>query len=103
MRVWVRGYGIAQGEVDLIARDGDTVVFVEVKARQAGNPVEAVTPAKQRRLTLAALHFLRKHNLLEVRARFDVVAIIWPEGSRRPSVEHYRDAFPAVGCGQMFR
>ena len=103
MRIWVRGYGIAQGEVDLIARDGDTVVFVEVKARQAGNPVEAVTPAKQRRLTLAALHFLRKHNLLEVRARFDVVAIIWPEGSRRPSVEHYRDAFPAVGCGQMFR
>ena len=103
MRVWARGYRIAQGEVDLIARDGPTVVFVEVKSRQAGTPAEAVTPGKQRRLTLAALHFLRKHGLLEARARFDVISILWPEGIRSPTVEHIRDAFPAVGHGQMFR
>src|SRR4051812_36692675 len=103
MRVLVRGYRTEQGEVDLIARDGDTLVFVEVKSRSRGEPAEAVTPEKQRRLTLAALHFLRRHGLLEQRCRFDVVAIVWPGGRRPAAVEHYRDAFEAVGRGQMFR
>ena len=49
-----------QGEIDLIARDGDTLVFVEVKARRQGVPAEAVTPEKERRLTLAALQFMRQ-------------------------------------------
>src|SRR5947209_6203352 len=59
LRVLVRGYRTRCGEIDLIARDGDTLVFVEVKARQRGVPAEAVTAEKQRRITLAALHFLR--------------------------------------------
>jgi putative endonuclease len=103
MRIIVRNYRTAQGEVDLIARDGDTVVFVEVKARRRGEPAEAVTAEKQRRLTLAALHFLKRHRLLEYPGRFDVVAVVWPESGRVPSVEHFRDAFPPVGRGQMFR
>lgn len=102
MRVLLRGYRTPQGEVDLIAREGDTLVFVEVKTRREGTPAEAVTPAKQLRLTLAALHFLKRYHLLEARSRFDVVAIVWPHGGHTPLVEHLRDAFPAVGKGQMY-
>ncbi len=102
-RVWLRGYATGQGEVDLICRDGEVVVFVEVKSRRRGDPAEAVTPEKQRRLTLAALHFLRRYDLLDARSRFDVVAIVWPEGRGPASIAHLIDAFPAVGRGQMFR
>jgi putative endonuclease len=103
LRVLHRGYRTDHGEIDLVARDGDVVVFVEVKARRRGDPAEAVTPEKQRRLTLAALHYLKRHGLLESRSRFDVVAIIWPEDDAPPRIEHIRDAFEAVGRGQMFR
>jgi putative endonuclease len=103
LRILRRGYRIPLGEVDLIARDGEVIVFVEVKARRQGTPAEAVTPEKQRRLTLAALHFLKRYNLLETRSRFDVVAILWPEEARPPQIEHIRNAFEAVGRGQMFR
>jgi putative endonuclease len=102
LRIITRNYRTPQGEVDLIARDGNTVVFVEVKSRRRGQPAEAVTLEKQRRLTLAALHFLRRHRLLEHPSRFDVVAIVWPDDRRPPQVEHIRDAFPAFGRGQMF-
>jgi putative endonuclease len=103
MRVLHRGYRTRLGEIDLIARESDTLVFVEVKSRRRGVPAEAVTPEKQRRLSMAALHFLRKYNLLEVRSRFDVVAIVWPDDRRPPEIEHIRNAFEVVGRGQMFR
>lgn len=103
LRVLYRGYRTRLGEIDLIARDGETLVFVEVKARRQGVPAEAVTPEKQRRITLAALHFLRKYGLLDIRSRFDVVAIVWPDERDRPQIEHYPNAFEAVGRGQMFR
>lgn len=103
MRILRRNYRTKHGEVDAIARDGDVVVFVEVKARRRGDPAEAVTPEKQRRLTLAALHFLKRHGLLEHRCRFDVVAVLWPDDDGPPIVEHYPDAFEAHGRGQMFR
>ncbi len=102
LRVLLRGYRTRSGEIDLIARDGDILVFVEVKARRQGVPAEAVTLEKQRRITLAALHFLRKHRLLEQRSRFDVVAIVWPDDRRKPQIDHIRNAFEAVGRGQMF-
>lgn len=103
LRVIVRGYRTRLGEIDLIARDGETLVFVEVKARRRGVPAEAVTPEKQRRITLVALHFLRKHGLLDVRGRFDIVAIVWPDERGEPQIEHIPNAFEAVGKGQMFR
>lgn len=103
LRIIVRGYRTRFGEIDLIARDGETLVFVEVKSRRRGVPAEAVTPEKQRRITLAALHFLRKHRLLEVRSRFDIVAIVWPDGRDEPEIEHIANAFEAIGRGQMFR
>ena len=103
MKILVRGYRTDFGEIDLIARDGDTLVFVEVKSRREGTPAEAVTLEKQRRLTLSAMHFLKAHKMLEQRCRFDVVAIVWPEGAKSPRIEHIRNAFEAVGTGQMFR
>ena len=102
MRVLVRGYRTRWGEIDLIAREADTLVFVEVKARRRGVPAEAVAAEKQRRLTLAALHFLRRYQLLEQRSRFDIVAIVWPDDRRPPEIEHIRDAFEPTGRGQMF-
>ena len=105
LRILERQYSTRSGEIDLIALDGDCLVFVEVKTRrsnQAGDPVEAITIGKQKQLTRLALTYLKRHNRLEQRARFDVVAILWPTGSRKPEVRHYRNAFPAIGFGQMF-
>jgi putative endonuclease len=95
-RILARGYRTRRGEVDLIARDGDTIVFIEVKTRKMGEPAEAVTPEKQRRLTQAAVHFLKRHRLFEHRSRFDVVAIVWPDPHRAPTIEHIHNAFEAV-------
>ena len=103
MRIITRGYNTPYGEIDLVAREGQVIVFVEVKARKQGVPAEAVTPEKQRRLTLAALHFLKHHGLLETPSRFDVVAIVWPDQRVEPTVEHIKSAFDAVGQGQMYR
>lgn len=93
------------GELDLVAVDRRTVVFVEVKTRRshdAGHPAEAVDEDKQRRLTRLGLAYLRRHDLLECAARFDVVAVTWPKDARQPVIEHYENAFSAVGTGQMF-
>jgi putative endonuclease len=102
-RVITRGYRTTRGEIDLIARDGDTLVFVEVKTRRGGHPLEAVTPEKERRLTLAALQFLRRYDLLEQRCRFDVIAIVWPDDGREPNIEHIVNAFEPSGRWQFFR
>ena len=65
-----------RGELDLIAVDGDTVVFVEVKTRtshRTGHPADAVDAGKQRQLTMLALSYLHRHGLLECRWRFENV------------------------------
>jgi putative endonuclease len=94
-----------RGEIDLIAVDQQTVVFVEVKTRRshdAGHPAEAVDDEKQRRLTRLALAYLKHHGLLESPARFDVVAVTWPDDRSRPKVEHFPHAFEAMGRWQLF-
>ena len=93
------------GEIDLIALEGETIVFVEVKTRRsdsAGLPSEAVTPAKQKKLTSLALVYLKRHGLLEHRARFDVVTVLWPAEGKQPEIVHYQNAFEPVGFGQMY-
>ena len=93
------------GELDIIAVDGRTVVFVEVKTRESdeqGHPAEAVDRVKQERITRLALSYLQRHGLLECEARFDVVAVTWPAGARRPRVEHFENAFEPVGVDGMF-
>lgn len=105
MRIVARGKRLRPGELDLVAVDGEIIVFIEVKTRtstEAGHPADAVDANKQRRLTHLALAFLKGHGLLEYRARFDVVAITWPEGRGKPLVEYYENAFEPTGRGQMF-
>jgi putative endonuclease len=92
------------GELDVVALDGECIVFVEVKTRSsqaAGHPTEAITFAKRQQLTRAALAWLKSHGQLEHRARFDVIAITWGDGAE-PVLEHYQNAFEPVGRGQMF-
>ena len=104
-RIIARNYLCPVGEIDLIARDGNCIVFVEV--RSTGNddverPALSVDASKQRRVTDAALHFLSKHRLLNTPARFDVLALRWPSGASKPAIVHYREAFEPAGRFQMF-
>ena len=104
-KIVARGDRSKWGELDIVAVDGRTVVFVEVKTRDgrdAGHPAEAVDPAKQRRLTRLAVAFLKRHGLLEYPARFDVVAVTWPQRQRRPAIEHFKNAFDAVGEWELY-
>jgi putative endonuclease len=105
VRIVARGVANVFGEIDLIGVEGDTIVFVEVRTRRsldAGHPAESVTPQKQARLTRAALAFLKQKNLLDRRSRFDVVALVWPEGAKTPKIEHYKNAFEPAGFGQFY-
>ena len=98
-----RGYAILArrhrtryGEIDIIAREGDTIVFVEVKARRDvafGGAGAAVTSWKQRRIARMASDYLARHDLMEAPCRFDVVAIDF-DGDR-PRIEVYTHAFSA--------
>ena len=94
------------GEFDLIAVDGETIVFVEVKTRRDAHlvrPAEAVDAVRRRRMTRAATAFLKSRDLLDSPARFDIVEVVWPAGARRPAITHHKSAFPAEGRGQFFR
>ncbi|HTU25266.1 MAG TPA: YraN family protein [Pirellulales bacterium] len=98
-RVVDRRHRTALGEIDLVAVDGRTVVFVEVKTRRsddAGRPHEAIDPAKQARLSRLALAYLKRHDLLDCPARFDVVAVTWLAGSKQPAIEHFLNAFESA-------
>jgi putative endonuclease len=105
-RIIARGTRLCRGELDLVAVDGRTVVFVEVKTRHQASdesPAVAVNPEKQRRIARAALVFLKSHGLLELAARFDVVAIVWPKDARKPSkVEHFVNAFEAPPSRSLY-
>ncbi len=93
-RVVARNYRCAAGEIDLVALDGATVVFVEVKTRTHvafGTPFEAVDQRKQRRVQRAAQHYLVAERLLDRNARFDVVGIWFEGGETR--CELIRNAF----------
>ena len=105
MRILARGSRDRLGELDLVALDGQTVVFVEVKTRRsgdAGHPADAVDTRKQRKLTLLAVSYLKRHGLLQQASRFDVVAITWGDDREAPRLEHLRNAFEAVGRDSFF-
>jgi putative endonuclease len=96
--ILARRYRTRFGEIDIIARDDRTLVFVEVKARRSphrGDAVEAVTRHKQRRVSAMALDYLTRANRLDAPCRFDVVAINGV-GTDRPEVNVIADAFPAM-------
>lgn len=102
LKILTTGYRNRLGEIDIIALDGDTLVFVEVKTRRdhsAGHPAEAVDDRKQQQIVRLAAAFCRRHGATRCRCRFDVVAVTWANEASRPIIEHTPSAFfaPAIG------
>ena len=94
LRVVGRNFRCRGGEIDLVCRDGATLVFVEVRLRsdpRFGGAAASVTVAKQGRIALAAQHYLAAHRLHDAPCRFDCVLI---DGEDPP--EWLRDAFQAA-------
>jgi putative endonuclease len=96
-KIIVRNFKCDLGEVDIIARDGPTLVFVEVKTRAYDDPTpeEQVNEAKQHQITKVAKVYLSRYGVPRPPARFDVVAIVWPTG-REPQIRHTPGAFGAT-------
>ena len=86
------------GEIDIIARDGDTICFIEVKSRKTdafGSPFESVTRAKQRKIIHVALSYLKSRGRCEANVRFDVISVILGDEEECPRVEIIKNAFEA--------
>lgn len=90
LRICYRNYRCRLGELDMIARDGDTIVFVEVRGTASGDvlrPAFSIDETKQRRLWRLANYFLATHRLQGCSARFDVVLVVKDVASERPPVD----------------
>ncbi len=97
-----RGYHILErnfrnrlGEIDVIARHKGRIVFVEVKTRRSlryGSPKLAITPAKQRKISMVALSYLKTRFSIDTPARFDVVSVVQPP-DRPEQIEVIANAF----------
>jgi putative endonuclease len=90
-----RNLRLGRNELDILARDGDTVVFVEVRSRASNEPVppeDTINPEKRRRLRAAARYYLSRHQEPDTYYRFDVVSVVIPEKGK-PVITLYRDAF----------
>ncbi len=93
-KILERNYRNELGEIDIIAKEKGVLVFVEVKAGKTpfyGNPKWAVTPKKQRKISMVALYYLKTTRQTHVKARFDVVAVSLTE--ENPGIEIIKNAF----------
>jgi putative endonuclease len=100
MLVVDRNVHSGRGELDLIAYEGETVVFVEVKLRSGADdsaPLRAVGWKKRLDMSRAATRWLQAHGLTNRPVRFDVVGITWETDGSRIHAEHIRNAFPGAG------
>ena len=90
----VRNYRCPLGEIDLIARDNDSLVFIEIKTRK-GKPLgvakEAINARKQRQLSKVALAYMKANHCVDVKSRFDVVAVSLDQGEEH--IEVLQNAF----------
>ena len=96
LKIIARNVRVGYDELDLIAKEGDTLIFVEVKTRASedfGRPAAAVNRAKRKKLSRAAMHFLKKHKLRPPHIRFDVVEVVGEE----PEIRHIQNAFTLEG------
>ncbi|MGL4941888.1 MAG: YraN family protein [Thermoguttaceae bacterium] len=93
-RIIGRNLRLAGGEADVIALDGNEVVFVEVKTRRSdrhGSPENAIDDRKRRVLTRLAAAFVQQRRYRKLAWRIDVVAIVWTDGSP-PQITHHKNA-----------
>ncbi|MGB9594865.1 MAG: YraN family protein [Candidatus Poribacteria bacterium] len=96
-----KGYKIIQknyrcrfGEIDIIAKDQDTIVFVEVRTKQNdnfGSPQDSITPAKIEKISKTSLSFIQEKKFAGFSYRFDFIAITFSQG--KPNIEHIENAF----------
>ena len=89
-----RNYRCPLGEIDLIAKERDSLVFIEIKTRKGrstGYAKEAITPRKRRQLSKVALAYMKSNNCSDAKSRFDVVAISLTRG--KEEIEVIRNAF----------
>lgn len=89
-----KNYRCRFGEVDIIARDNDTIVFIEVRTKQNdnfGSPQDSITPAKIEKISKTSLSFIQEKKLTGFSYRFDFIAITFPQG--KPNIEHIENAF----------
>jgi len=87
---------VLRGDIDIVALDDRTVVFVEVRSRsdlEHGHPAETVGAAKQRRVSQLASAYIRRHKLEDCSVRIDVVTVLFHHDGREPEVEHFQNAF----------
>jgi len=96
-KIIIRNFRCDVGEIDIVARDGSTIVFVEVKTRAYDDPTpeEQVNTVKHHQLTKAGKFYLSRYGTPQPPARFDVIAIVWPQG-REPQIRHTQNAFEAT-------
>lgn len=104
MKILCANYRNGRGEIDLIARDGEVLAFVEVKSRSSESwvrPAQAVGRQKQRILSDTALAYLNELGRPQVAFRFDIVEVLF-SGPEVREVRHIPDAFP-LAAGRMYR
>ncbi|MDD4894762.1 MAG: YraN family protein [Candidatus Omnitrophica bacterium] len=97
-KIILRNYKTKLGEIDIIASDKDTICFIEVKTRKSdrfGLPSEAISVSKQRKISKVALGFLKERNLLDRKARFDVVSVLYLKDA--PQIDLIKNAFELSG------
>ena len=96
-RILARNMATPVGEIDIVARHKEFLVFVEVKTRisEEPTPEEQINPHKMNQLTKAAKFYLSRYPPPMPPARFDVVSIVWPQGGS-PAVKHFEHAFEAT-------
>jgi putative endonuclease len=94
-----RNFKTKYGEIDIIAKDGETIVFIEVKARKNqnfGSPKESITYTKIKKISKSALFYLKSSKQMNKKARFDVAIIKSFDDSQKPDIELIKNAFPTA-------
>jgi putative endonuclease len=94
-RIHVRNYRCREGEIDIVAQDGETLVFVEVRTRRGdamGGPAESVTAGKEARLVAAATAYVQSLPQPPADQRIDVVAVQLSPAGRLLAIEHIQGA-----------
>jgi putative endonuclease len=99
-RILERNFSCKAGELDIIAFDGETIAFIEVKSRTStgyGNPAEAVSYYKQNRIVKAALFFMTKHKIFDYMCRFDVIEVLTDGTKEGSAINLIKNAFEYSG------
>jgi len=93
-----RNYKLRSGEIDIVAKENNTISFIEVKTRgslEFGSPFASVTTSKQRQIMRTALHYIKVNDLFDYEVRFDVVSVLKNPKTNTARIELIKDAFSA--------